>query len=93
MSTVRENLIAARALIDTPEKWGKGRGFVPPAHGMCVLGACSAAGFNGVGALTPHIPTFGVSVVSFNDHPATTHSDILALFDRAISSQPESSTP
>ena len=85
---VRENLVAARALIDTPEKWGKGDG----RKCMCAVDACFAvydaqaayaldnatpAGFGGGKAkLRP--------AADFNDHPDTTHADILALFDRAI---------
>lgn len=41
MATVKENLIAAKALIDTPEKWGKGNGFVPPHGCFCAESACA----------------------------------------------------
>jgi hypothetical protein len=30
----------------------------------------------------------GYAVGEFNDHPTTTHADIMALFDRAIAAQP-----
>jgi len=38
--TLRDDLIAAKALIDTPEKWVKGR-FC--GDGYCALGACERA--------------------------------------------------
>jgi hypothetical protein len=42
--TVRDDLIAARALIDTPEKWGKGDGGYngPEKPLLCAYGACGA---------------------------------------------------
>jgi len=92
MSTVRENLIAARALIDTPEKWGKGS--YEPSHGCyCALGAIDAVekthgGFYAseatANALRSAIGNECFSIVDFNDAEETTHADILALFDRAI---------
>lgn len=41
MATVKENLIAARTLIDTSEKWGKGTGPVPPFGRFCAESACA----------------------------------------------------
>jgi len=45
---VREDLIAAKALIDTPEKWGKGLDSFTRSYGTspigatCAMGACNA---------------------------------------------------
>lgn len=96
MPPVRENLIAARALIDTPEKW------VKDAHEKdgcyCAMGAIGAVlprNYHGwvsdtaqYRALAAAVPAeFHGNVPNFNDHPATTHADIMALFDRAIAAQ------
>lgn len=95
--TVRENLIAARALIDTPEKWGKGldsftydreelsctacahealRRVVGKQWGRAIVAECKA--------LQAALPDGFREVPVYNDHPETTHADIMALFDRAI---------
>lgn len=91
--TLREDLIAAKAMIDTPEKWGKGK-YEPRPGCYCALGA--------VAKVTGHDPNTAwlngrastcrnalyeytdVGIASFNDAPDTTHADIMALFDRAI---------
>jgi hypothetical protein len=95
MATVKENLIAARALIDTPEKWGKGAwhsrgcfcaiGAVLEAQGK--LGRAAYGGETEV-ALMHALPAGIGSVEDFNDQFRTTHADIMALFDRAIEAQP-----
>jgi hypothetical protein len=99
MPTVRENLIAAKALIDTPEKWGKGDGMSQPVGCHCAESACAAVAsdFNkrerlwtALGLALPgdwkrKFEKEEVSTHHFNDHPDTTHADIMALFDRAIS--------
>lgn len=99
MATVKETLIAARALIDTPEKWIKSF-YSNHRGGFCALGAvtevidCPSAYRNCRSALQGALPVlpwitsreFG-SVGFFNDHRNTTHSDIMALFDRAIAAQ------
>lgn len=96
------DLSAAKALIDTPEKWTQGT-VARDANGemvehardavcLCAFGACRVA----IGpyadvsplmeALRRAIPTENAAptTVSFNDHPDTTHDDVMALFDRAI---------
>lgn len=99
MNTVRDNLIAARALIDTPEKWGKGNDSFPPTRHsgsktdcLCAHGAVHVA-MNGdwgrdawkiTDALMTALPDEWSNTPDFNDAPSTTHADILALFDRAI---------
>jgi len=99
MATVKENLIAAKALIDTPEKWGKGpNGIDPPPCGKCVMNACNAAAdrtaveFELYGVLRDALldgdwHNQSLPLAAFNDHPDTTHADIMALFDRAIAAQ------
>lgn len=93
--TVRENLIAAKARIDTPEKWAKGSGSYMPENvtdPVCVLGAChqSRSEDEAVEFLRGHIPAiFNRSFIRFNDHPVTTHADVMALFDRAIAACPD----
>lgn len=101
MATVKENLIAAKALIDTPEKWSKGD-WSDNGGCLCALGAANLAAtgmFDCVKhdlerALEAALPT-GFRTTSgnlrlvprFNDHRDTTHADIMALFDRAIAAQ------
>lgn len=99
MATVRENLIAAKALIDTPEKWLKGALSTGDDTCFCAMGALGHAGGFGLVAsdktpemasLLDSIPASFVWVrdrhrlAAYNDHPNTTHADIMALFDRAI---------
>jgi hypothetical protein len=96
MATVKENLIAAKALIDTPEKWGKG-GYRDPFTGrLCAYGALGVAergdARNYSEALAYRLRVavpdrFHGRVAEYNDHPDTTHADIMALFDRAIAAQ------
>lgn len=91
MTSVKENLIAARALIDTPEKWGKGK-YEVSSGCYCAMGALGMAGHGDVimftdeeaSALRAGMPSGYFSITRFNDRPNTTHADILALFDRAI---------
>jgi hypothetical protein len=95
--TVKDNLIAAKALIDSPEKWGKRFYYQHARTGcMCALGAVRQAVFGqvlGVHDNTPEAEALkdelpkGRWVDEFNDHPSTTHADIMALFQRAIAAQ------
>jgi hypothetical protein len=96
--TVKDDLIAAKALIDAPDKWTKGIHFSGGRY--CAMGAVGAATRQPHGgsrwaecdrALIKSAPRHrwregvdGHPVVAFNDDPATTHADIMALFDRAI---------
>lgn len=94
MTSVRDNLIAARALIDTPEKWHKGS--IGKGACLCAAGAvCKAVNWNyltgdrlrrlpEMRALFDRLPTGFYDVPVFNDDPNTTHADIMTLFDRAI---------
>ena len=96
MGSVKENLIAARALIDTPEKWAKGPH--PDGGRMCALRAveraCGLTYADGWrcpegDALQSALEESGLGRVvgEYNDDRRTTHADIMALFSRAIAAQ------
>lgn len=102
MASVKENLIAAKALIDTPEKWLKGALSDDKETCFCAMGALGHVGGFGLVAsdVTPEMASLIGSIPSsflwtkqknrlaaFNDDPETTHADIMALFDRAIAAQ------
>lgn len=82
MPTVRENLIAAKALIDTPEKWDmRGQSIIQvfrdlndAEFGKVKAALTVAAGLRFQNQLIPSL--FGKP-----------HADIMALFDRAISQE------
>lgn len=101
MGTLKEDLIKAKALIDTPEKWGKGK-LLNETRQRCAIGAvegaclhkprldnwdatlaCRAA-LRRAAPSSFEFPRANSSIAAFNDHPDTTHADIMALFDRAI---------
>lgn len=103
---LREDLIAAKALIDTPEKWAHQEPQRQHYGGacLCAMDALDKAietndltypnGLRLHQALEDALPVgFALQdgaldspVAQFNDHPFTTHADIMALFDRAIAS-------
>lgn len=97
--SLKSDLIAARALIDTPEKWIKHNFNRNDCY--CAVGALRQAigGTTRVGliprgpyhrysnahvAVGQALPAGERGGATFNDDPATSHADILALFDRAI---------
>lgn len=98
--TPAEVLRAARALIEVPERWTKcafardAKGIVvsedeESAVCFCVLGAIyrhppSPLTDGARWFLDESLPETFLGVGTFNDHPSTTHADVLALFDRAI---------
>lgn len=104
--SVRETLIAAKALIGTPEKWGKGQ-FRDANGRLCARGACGIASgksfaskeaswaeYELIRFLPPRVDhrswqSHGPlsALANYNDDPATTHTDMMALFDRAIAAQ------
>lgn len=93
MATVKDNLIAAKALIDSPEKWGKGW---PVAGGaMCIYMATTTSTEETAdcGEAEDALRSVCVERVGhdrlshFNDAPETTHADVMDLFDRAIAAQ------
>lgn len=93
MSQLADDLRAARALIDSPEKWARHDGHIQTKawfglitrHSYCIIGAVCFARKDQhrrdrmVAALSAIEP----NLVRFNA-TATAHADIMALFDRAI---------
>lgn len=83
--SVRDNLIAARAVIENPDNWGKGA--INNNGCRCALGALvEARAFHNpeIETLVHALPEPWRSVARFKDAETTIHSDIIALFDRAI---------
>lgn len=93
--SVKDDLIAAKALIDTPEKWCKG---IHKGQNctMWAVGDATRQHSGGMRwldcevALSRAVPKSFVGpsgvhpIVAFNDAEETSHADIMALFDRAI---------
>lgn len=87
----RAALIAARWRIRRSWRWGKGyRPFGVMFGRLCVMQALFAAEgdldsrVRATRRLRRLIPPGYVSTADYNDHPTTTHRDILALLDAAI---------
>ena len=96
---LRDDLIAAKKLIEHPENWMQGD-YTNWYGCLCALGACRLALYGSVErkgrahngdenplafALKESLPAGDWRTVDeFNDHPDTTHADVMALFDRAI---------
>lgn len=75
MASVRENLIAAKALIDTPEKWEA----MGKSHSAAIYHATSNfEDFHHASEAYQSIRLRGLG-----------YSNVLATFDRAIAAQPE----
>lgn len=94
-----EQLRAAKALIDTPEKWTQGcaardadglsSGVCSGAVCWCAWGALAKFGnpFVSPGLINlmdGAVPDDSKSFITYNDLPTTTYADVMALFDRAI---------
>ncbi len=97
VSQVKLDLIAAKALIDAPEKWCQGttsKSYPDGSIGRCAFGALVAVNYRrednrlfrgAYNALLGEIPssaTMATSVERFND--THTHAEVMALWDRAI---------
>lgn len=83
MTTVRENLIAARALIDTPDKWKmRGESLVTALRD---LDATDYRAAREALALAAGLSHHGQLTMRFFD---LSHADIMALFNRAIAALP-----
>jgi hypothetical protein len=91
--TLKSDLTAARALIDTPEKWRKDGEVLYDSccAVIAVTRIVDAMLTSAWGALYRELPTrfhssswYTDAIGDFNDDPATTHADVLSLFDRAI---------
>jgi len=93
IDSVLSNLIAARELLSEPRRWIKGD--YCRAGSYCIYGAIHWAGEYSSIFDAEQSPTakFLEAVAEdrilafWNDLPSTTHADVLALFDRAISSR------
>ena len=98
--SVLDALIKARDHISDPAMWYKGGysefGFIGAENGLpcCAMGALIWAAQDLQyahdyyrSALLDALLDGGHSIANFNDAPATTHADILALFDRAIAAE------
>lgn len=98
--SVKQILIEAKALIDTPEKWTQdayardveGQVTTPSSiHAVCF---CSTGAINKVNApftkrdraLTHLTNSFGTCVPDFNDQH--THAELMDAWDRAIATAP-----
>jgi len=80
-----ENLIAAKALLDTPEKWDS-MGIIGAINS--VAGSGSASYFDVRKALMKELDRGrATSLIMFNSARQTKHKDIMGLFDRAIAAQ------
>lgn len=94
ISALKLGLIKARDLIKNPDNWGKGNGLRGPLKPQyCIISAIDTkAGTNWMEKsdyLAEHLPApfhtgDALELADFNDDPATTHADVMALFDRAI---------
>lgn len=98
--TDAEILTAARALLDTPDRWWRGTLYDHPANCHCPVTAIDAVvrqhnlAAHGyvifridtifADIVAPRLGTPVSRIVSWHDDPARTHSDVLAAFDRAI---------
>lgn len=85
--SVADALRAAKALIDTPEKWScrDGAWYRPEETGKrCVVIALTDAdSFNAI-PLFKRANGFVADVAKWNDAPERTHADVMQAFDRAI---------
>lgn len=98
MTITTESILKdAKALVANPDNWVKSKVKVTEENGrcrFCVLGALAeihalnvlpwGAGHEARSLLYKALLRPGQTVASYNDSPATTHDDIMALFDRAI---------
>lgn len=94
MGQLVDDLRAAKALIDTPEKWGKGaRGIIAPRR--CIIHAVSDVidcfGFGSDQRIREKEAFDALAAVRrigsisiWNDAPERTHEDVMAVFDQAI---------
>lgn len=101
--TTLEVLRAARDVIAAPEHWTKGavarscQGHRVHVHGLSAFCFCTVGAIRRTmgsnysphpfSALSQCLPGGFKSLPDFNDHPDTTHADVLALFDKAIAKE------
>lgn len=91
-------LVGAKALLSDPTRWIKnalaldkrGELVIPEsasAVSFCAIGALDHVGFDHRALWTLTAATPRKNIPRYNNAPMTTHSDIMALFDRAISAR------
>lgn len=90
MTTAADNLRAAKALINTPDKWCKGRSRDDRGR-RCLLTAIFATGGSAARReLRALRDVIGPSITTWNDAPERAHGEVMAAFDRAIALAEES---
>lgn len=83
--TLRDDLIAAKALIDTPEKWTEYYDVHDAIWSVVKAGPDhNARLLRCIDALAEFLPPRFKHPGRYGQHRTTTHADIMALFDRAI---------
>lgn len=86
--TPAEHLRAARALIDTPERWAQHAYNVQNPDGTrcyCMLGALDQVKLDHNETCAFLYAAIGmISIALWNDAPNRTHNEVMAAFDRAI---------
>lgn len=89
--TTKQILVAAKALIDTPEKWGRG----PWREQLCIADALAKAcgpelvGYTDARLAFKRMLPRGMTPPEYNDDPETTHAEVMAKFDEAIAACPD----
>lgn len=91
-NSTAEILRAAKARIDTPEKWGQGYNLLSTPKRCSTQAISTALGLDlmdyGVLDTAPYEVLAAVvghdQVGNWNDAPERTHADVMAAFDRAI---------
>ncbi len=85
-----DDLIAAKARIDTPDKWFQGAWSSADVRRFCMVGALMGesreAKIEGIAALERALAANGwwAGVISFNDTRGRTHAEVMKIFDIAI---------
>lgn len=94
-----EILRKAKGLIDSPEKWHHGPQARGSKGERCIGCALTKAFGSEISFVSAEIQplfklfdaangwsagTAGMGLINFNEHPSTTHADVMAAFDRAI---------
>ncbi len=97
--TNKDKILAAKSLIDTVDKWAQGPGIWGSDRHCAQQAMLDANAGWLMDELAKHLPVWytisawcrgrwsilsSSNIIRFNDHPKTTHSDVVALFDRAI---------
>jgi hypothetical protein len=92
MSTTADRLRAAKALINTPDKWCKGRSRDDRGRRCLMAAILDAGGSDAPRADGPRAlrDVIGPSITTWNDAPERAHGEVMAAFDRAIALAEES---